>query len=305
MRHFLPALLGLLLCAACVGPEDNASKVKDLRVLGIRMDPPELHADTCSTDPAVLADTLVSPVRLTALIPDPAGGGRDLDYTLWACASLDDETCRENRVELARGVTKAGELVINLFPGPGVARLPDGTFLVQKVLEKDTYRGLGGLRMPLVLWVRGGGEQVYAQKIMVYGCRFFPEMKANVQPEVPGLLLEGEPWEAEVPRELHGPGPFKLEPEDFSSLEEAYVVPSFELKPVNLQEAWELSWHSTLGSLSPRETGGSDLGGGKERHRVEWTPPRDAQAQEVLFWVTARDGRGGMSWVTRTVKYTP
>ncbi|WP_257460575.1 hypothetical protein [Archangium lipolyticum] len=305
MRHILPALLGLLLCAACVGPEDNATKVKDLRVLGMRTDPPELYADTCSTDPAVLADTLVRPVRLTALIPDPVGDGRDLDYTLWACASLGDETCREDRVELARGITKAGELVINLFPGPGAARLPDGTFLAQKVLEKDTYRGLGGVRMPLVLWVRGGGEQVYAQKIMVYGCRFFPEMKANVQPELPGLLLAGEPWDAEVPRELSGPGPFKLEAPDFSELEESYVVPSFELKPVQLQEAWELTWHSTLGNISPGVTGGADLGGGEGKHRVEWTPPRDAPAQEVRFWVTARDGRGGMSWVTRTVKYTP
>ncbi|QRN99958.1 hypothetical protein JRI60_13460 [Archangium violaceum] len=305
MRHILPALLGLLLCAACVGPEDNASKVKDLRVLGMRTDPPELYADTCSTDPAVLVDTLVSPVRLTALIPDPAGDGRDLDYTLWACASLSDETCREDRVELARGVTKAGELVINLFPGPGAARLPDGTFLAQRVLEKDTYRGLGGVRMPLVLWVRGGDEQVYAQKIMVYGCRFFPEMKPNVQPDLPGLLLEGVPWAEELPRELNGPGPFLLESQDFSSLQESYVVPSFELKPVQLQESWELTWHSTLGSISPGVTGGADLGGGEGKHRVEWTPPRDAQAQEVRFWVTARDGRGGMSWVTRSVKYTP
>src|SRR5688500_5807684 len=107
MRH-LSALLGLLLCAACVGPEDTPSNVKDLRVLAMRMDPPELLAEECSTEPAVLADTLVRPVRLTALIPDPAGEGRDLDYTLWACASQDDDTCREDRVELARGITKGG-----------------------------------------------------------------------------------------------------------------------------------------------------------------------------------------------------
>ncbi|HZI05263.1 MAG TPA: hypothetical protein VEZ71_14630 [Archangium sp.] len=304
MRH-LSALLGLLLCAACVGPEDTPSNVKDLRVLAMRMDPPELLAEECSTDPALLADTLVRPVRLTALIPDPAGEGRDLDYTLWACASQDDDTCREDRVELARGVTKGGELVIELFPGPGTSRLGDGTFLVQRILEKDLYNGLGGVRMPLVLWVRGGGEQVYAQKLMVYGCRFFPEMKANEQPQLPDLLLQGEPWVAGVPRELSGPGPFEVNVPDLTGREEAYVVPSFELKPVNLQEAWEVAWHTTLGSFSPDQTGGSDFGGGVARHRVEWTPPRDAQAQEVRFWVVARDGRGGMSWLERTVKYTP
>lgn len=304
MRH-LSALLGLLLCAACVGPEDTPSNVKDLRVLAMRMEPPELLAEECSTDPAVLADTLVRPVRLTALIPDPAGEGRDLDYTLWACASQDDDTCREDRVELARGVTKGGELVIDLFPGPGTSRLADGTFLVQRILEEDLYNGLGGVRMPLVLWVRGGGEQVYAQKLMVYGCRFFPEMEANEQPQLPDLLLEGEPWVEGVPRELSGPGPFEVNVPDLTGREEAYVVPSFELKPVNLQEAWEVAWHTTLGSFSPNQTGGSDFGGGVARHRVEWTPPRNAQAQEVRFWVVARDGRGGMSWLERTVNYTP
>ena len=304
MRH-LSAVLSLLLCAACVGSEDTPSNVKDLRVLGMRMDPPEVFAETCSTDPAGLADALVRPVRLTALIPDPAGDGRELDYTLWACGSPNDETCTENRVELARGITTAGELVINLFPGPGAARLPDGTFLAQKVLDEDTYRGLGGVRMPLVLWVRGGGEQVYAQKLMVYGCRFFPEMKPNVQPALPGVLLEGEPWEEGVPRELSGPGPFVLDVPDLSAVQEPFVVPSFELKPVQLQEAWELAWHTTLGRMSPNETGGADLGGGVERHRVEWSPPSDAQAQEVRFWVVVRDGRGGLSWVERRVNYTP
>lgn len=309
MRPSLPALLALSLCAACVGPEDTPSNVKDLRVLGIRMDPPELFADACPTGPsdiAVLGATLARPVRFTALIPDPAGDGRELDYTLWACASQSDDTCRQERVELARGVTRGGELVINLFPGPGAAQLPDRTFLAQRVLELDTYRGLGGLRMPLVLWVRGSnGEQIYAQKLLVYGCPFFPEMKANVQPELPGVLLQGEPWEAGVPRTLSGPGPFRVEAPDLSALQEPYIVPSFELSPVSLQEAWKLAWHASLGSFSPNQTGGADFGGGEGRHRTEWRPPREAQAQEVRFWVVARDGRGGLSWVTRTVNYTP
>jgi len=304
MRHLSAAVLGLLLCAACVGPEDNPSTVKDLRVLGIRMDPPEVLADTCSTDLSAII-TFSQPVRLTALIADPRGQGRELDYTLWACASQSDITCREDQVELTRGVTGPGALQVQLQPGPAVSRLPDGTFLAQRVVEKDTYRGLGGVRMPLVMWLRGGEEQLYSQKLMVYGCRYFPEMQANVQPELPGLLLEGEPWEEGVPRELSGPGPFRIEPMDFTDRQEAYVVPSFELKPVNLQEQWQLAWFTTLGRVTPNETGGADFGGTVERHNVEWQPGRDAQAQEVRFWVTVRDGRGGLSWVQRSVKYTP
>jgi hypothetical protein len=311
MRHLLSAALGLLLCAACVGAEDDPSSVKDLRVLGIRMEPPELMADACEVDPSnpgavdALLGSLLRPVRFTALIEDPAGAGRELDYTLWACASQQDGICRKDRVELARGVAWPGELVVDLGVSLGMARLPDGTFLAQKVLEQDTYKGLGGLRMPLVLWVRGGDEQVYAQKLMVYSCRFFPEMKANVQPELPGVRLRGERWEEGSVPELSGAGPFRLEAEDFSELEEPYVVPSFELKPVALHESWELAWYTSLGTISPRETGGSNFAGVVGRHRVEWKPPRGAEAQEVRFWVVVRDGRGGLSWLTRKVKYTP
>ena len=306
MRPFLSALLMLSLCAACVGSEDTPSNVKDLRVLALQTAPSELYADTCSTDVTLLAGALVKPVRLTALIADPAGAGRDIDYTVWACASQSDDTCPEDRVELARGTTKAGELVINLFPGPGAARLADGSFLAQKVLEKDTYQGLGGLRMPLVMWVRAGGEQIYAQKLMVYGCPYFPDMKPNELPELPpGLLLQGAPWAEGLARSLSGPGPFLVEVPDVTALEEPYVVPSFQLEPVHLTESWRLSYFATLGSFTPNSTGGTDLGGQQGRNRAAWKPPRDATAQTVTFWIVARDGRGGISWVTRTVDYTP
>ncbi|HSP79447.1 MAG TPA: hypothetical protein VLQ93_13005, partial [Myxococcaceae bacterium] len=128
---------------------------------------------------------------------------------------------------------------------------------------------------------------------------------ANAQPELPGIRVGEQPWEEGVLPELSGKGPFVLEAEDFSALEESYVVPSFELKPVALKESWELAWYTSLGTLSPRETGGADFGGGEGRHRVEWQPPPDAQAQEVRFWVVVRDGRGGLSWLTRKVRYSP
>ena len=43
-----------VLCAAtaCVSAEDAPSNVKDLRVLAVRTDPPEVMADPCQLDPA-------------------------------------------------------------------------------------------------------------------------------------------------------------------------------------------------------------------------------------------------------------
>ena len=303
--RYLFALLGLMLGSACVQSEDVPSSVKDLRVLGIRVDPPELYSSSCSRDPAVLAATLGRPLRFTALIPDPAGDGRELEYTLVACASQTDRTCEKDRVVLRRGTTRGGELSLTLFPGPGAALLPDGTFLAQRVLEEDPFKGLGGLRLPLVLEVGGGEERIYASKLMVYDCAFFPEMKPNVQPLLPDPLLQGEPWREGEVRELTGAGPFRVEVPDLTSLVEPYVVRSFSLEPVNLVESWQLAWHTTLGTFSPNETGGADPGGGEGRHRVEWRPPRGAGAQEVRFWVVVRDGRGGSSWISRTARYTP
>ncbi|MBM7114330.1 hypothetical protein [Archangium primigenium] len=305
MRH-LSACLGLLLCAACVGSEDRPSNVKDLRVLAVRLEPPEVFADTCSTDPAALLPALSRPLRFTALIPDPAGEGRDLDYVLTTCATTTSALCEGEQVELARGVTRGGELTVELSPGPGLARFQDGSFVAQRVLEEDAYRGLGGIWLPLQLEVSGGSERVYARKLMVYNCPLVPGMVVNVQPELGSLVLEGAPWFEGVPRELSGPGPFRVDPEDFSARQEDYVVPSFELKPVQLRESWELAWFSTLGGFSPNQTGGADLGGGEGRHQVEWSPPSGVSGpQDVLFWVVARDGRGGQTWVTRSARYTP
>jgi hypothetical protein len=315
MRCVVFACVVLLGASGCVGPEDNPSNVKDLRVLGIRVDPPELLADSCPADfsnPAALLPVLAPlarPLRLTALLADPAGQGRELDYTLWACGSASDSTCTQDRVELARGIATEGELVVSLNPSPLLAQLPDGTPLVQRVVERvqqsNPLQLFGGLRLPLVLWVRAGSEQVYAQKLMVYGCRFFPEMRANEQPELPGLLLEGQPWEEGTPRELKGPGPFRMEPVDFTALQVPYIVPSYELTPVNLEERWLLSWHTTQGVISPTETGGAGFDGESGRHRAEWQPFPNSPAGEVRFWVVVRDGRGGLTWVSRAVSYTP
>ena len=260
-------------------------------------------APTC--DLAQSLPLFAAPLQYTALIVDPKGEGRALDYTLSACADATDRDCSEaaERVELSSGTTTAGELRLSIRPG--IAQLPDGTGLLQKVVEKDTYQGLGGVRVPLVLRVRAGEEEVFAQKLAVFGCKLFPEMTPNVEPVVPGLNVAGAPWgEAEL-KPLAGEGPFELTPDDFTALQEAYVVPSLQLQPVHLEERWRLGWYTTLGTISPNQTGGSNFAGEDGRHRVEWQPPKDAGEQDVTFWVIARDGRGGESWLVRRAHFVP
>lgn len=305
------ALCVLVLAAAvatgCVEPTDDPSTVHDLRVLGVQTEPSELLTESCDPeDPAALL-TFASSVSVRALVLDPQGQGRPIEYELLGCVRPGDRTCSEpgERVSLATGTTTGGLLELALRPG--LAMIDEDTPLLQWVLEADPYQGLGGVRMPLVLRVRAGDEEVYAQKLMVFGCRLFPEMQPNVTPVLPGVQLAGAAWpDTEVPT-VEGPGPFVLTPVDFSDSQEPYIVPSFELEPVHLEERWQLAWYASAGTISPNQTGGSDFGGGEGRHRVEWQPPigDGAIEQDVTFWIVARDGRGGVSWLSRTAHHVP
>ncbi|AGC42184.1 hypothetical protein MYSTI_00835 [Myxococcus stipitatus DSM 14675] len=300
---------GLLLVAvgavACVDGDDVSSNVKDLRVLGVAVEVPELMAPTCDLNGQSL-EVLTQEVTYRALLADPKGEGRSIAYTLWACANPDDERCEDesSRIQLAQGTTTAGDMEVRIRPGASQVR--DGTLLLEKVRQADPYKGYGGIRMPLVLHVTAGAESVHAQKLMVFSCPVVPGMVANVQPVLRGLTLDDQAWDAAAPLTLQGKGPFVVRANDISDLEESYVVPGLRSESVNLKEAWTISWHATLGEFSPEQTGGADFAGEPGRHRTEWEPPeKDAVAQEVTFWAVVRDGRGGSSWLVRKVRWSP
>lgn len=290
--------------SACVGPEDHPTTVKDLRVLAIELEPPELMTPKCQAD--TLADLAVyaTPVQVNALIVDPKGEGRAISYELVACANPSDRECKneKTRVPLAEGETSGGVLTVTVTPG--VALLSKDRPLLEEVFEEDPYRGLGGLRMPLSLHLRAGDEEIYAEKLMLYSCRFFPDMVPNRTPVLPGVTVNGSSWERAGVPELSG-GPWVVEPKDFSDLEEDYVVPSLQLAPVRLHESWKVAWYTSLGTFSEAETGGVDIGGGAGRHQVRWNPPKDLPESDVDFYFVVRDGRGGQSWLTRKGHYKP
>jgi hypothetical protein len=310
--HALASLPLLLLAAACSMPQDNPTQVKDLRVLALSLESPELMAPSCDTKDPRNAFVYATPLTLRALVADPKGEGRDITWELLACAAVADRTCEdeENRLVVASGTLKPGEL--ELTQAFGTLTLPqkldaagNPVPLLTEVLAKDTYKGLGGLRMPLVLHVKAGDEEIFAQKLMVFSCRFFPEQQQNVTPVLPGLRLGGEPWGEGTVRELSGPGPFEVEPEPYAELEEPYLVPSFDLKPVQLQESWKFAWYVTGGRMSLEESGGTDVDGTSVRPGVLWEPTSKPPSGELTFYVVVRDGRGGSSWYVRRARYTP
>lgn len=342
-RLFIGALVVATLFT-CAGGQDNPTQVRDLRVLGMAVEPPEVLLPGCNfqvlrsilnaardggmadggmgqgdggvtaIDPRLLAAVAGQPLEFSALIADPTGQNRLLDYRLVACANRGDRTCSNEGdfVELERGTTQAGELHVSLQGEKtlGIQKLGDdaGTLLLMETLNQDTFKGLGGIRVPLMLELSAPdtGERVFAQKLMVYTCPIDAAVKANVTPVLPGLLWNGEEWPDSPAREVFGREEVLLSPIDFSGLEEAYVVPSLSLEPVNLQESWKMNWVTTSGTMSAYQTGGADLSGNAIRNFSRWVPdPSATRALDVHFYVIVRDGRGGSSWMQRTVHWTP
>ncbi len=332
MRRAL-AVLGVVVAAtACITPQDQPTNVHDLRVLGMQFEPPEVLMTGCNAQLLLGAaagasdgGTISLPpqfqlllglyagtkLQFKALIADPAGNGRSLDYRLLGCANRGDRDCNNEGdfVELAKGTTVGGELELPDVQ-PGIQFLDDGlaTPLLLEVINQDTFKGLGGIRVPVVLELSAAdtSEKIFAQKLMVYSCHFFPSMKPNVTPVLPGILFDGDPWPEGEVKKVRGKQDFPLRPEDFSALEEPYVVPSLQLQPIDLVESWKITWMTTSGTMSPYNSGGTDLRGQTGRHNARWRPDQSAnEGKDVDFYFVVRDGRGGNSWLKRSVRWEP
>ncbi len=324
-------LLSLVFAAACVTPQDEPSNVHDLRVLGIQLEPPEVMMVGCDArliaaaaagaadggaitlPPALLGLVLQyanTNVKFTALVADPAGQGRALRYRLAACANRADRECNDEGdfVDLEAGETVGGEFTTNIRPGSKVLDDGNATPLLVEVINFDNFKGLGGIRVPLTfeLSAPDTGEKIYVQKLMVYTCQFFPSMQQNVTPVLPGVQFNGESWPEGEVKQWSGMEEVPLLPEDFTALQENYVVPSLMLQPLELTESWKITWTTTSGTMSPYATGGSDVVGVEGRHNVKWRPDQLAtEPRDVDFWFVVRDGRGGMSWLNRKARWSP
>jgi len=336
------SLLLLVPTAACVSAQDDPTTVHDLRVLGIGFEPPEVLLTRCNAltlrgllasqadggslanvDSALLIELLsvgARPLGFKALIADPKGAGRALDYQLSVCTDIADRTCSnpDKRSLLSEGQYsgESGELSMQVSPVVAtndagvisVRAITNGTPVLLDVVQNDTYRGLGGIRIPVVLELTAPdtGERIFAQKLMPYVCRFLPQMEQNVLPVLPGMTARSEPWGPDQVIEFGGRTAIDMEPLDFSALEETYVLPSLQLQPVTLTESWKIAHYTSSGTMSPYETGGTNIGGEESRANFKWTPDAtNNQPVDIHFYFVVRDGRGGESWITRRGRWTP
>ena len=193
---------------------DDPSTVKDLRILAVRAEPPEviLKATAISDPPATFA---LPPIALTPLVADPRGGGRPITVTVDACPNNPFAPTSPNNPNDPTGYPAGGARTtvgsalcdatparirlatdVDLATQPSIDAVLDPA-LVQAAFAHDLFPGPNGityggfeLGMPIVfqLTVRAGDETALAiKRAIVWGHAVRDDQTPNTTPAIPSV----------------------------------------------------------------------------------------------------------------------
>jgi len=170
MARYLKTLLPLpllLLAVTCTPDFDTISIVKDLRILAIRAEPPEI---ILSKSPDVWPS-----VKVDALVVDPTlKKGETVEWEMWGCGiSSEQKTCCNiNETTCVEDVKKG---ILKIGSGKGALDSIGASVVLTKemyrsALYADSQKGLGGVPILVELRVRRQGQpwQVGVKRL-VYG----------------------------------------------------------------------------------------------------------------------------------------
>ena len=309
-------------CGLACGSLDSIDHVRDLRVLGVRADPPDQPL-SIARDLSVTSAT--TPVQVTALVADPYGGGRPIAYTFAVCAKLDTGTsggggggppvastssathrCLPTETtEFASGTAVAKNGWVEI-----AASFTASQALLGAALQLDNYHGLDGLRLPVQFTVSAGDQNIVGTKLVVYTITQGAAYTPNVNPNLQALQVEGAPWDANTPFIFsHADRPskdgWKLQPVFDANLQVTYEQASFSGSLLQFQELWLFDYFSTFGGFSPTSAGGQRIiSTVPESPDSNWLPSQDDTGPGT-FWLVVRDGRGGETWLVREAQLNP
>ncbi|TMA20731.1 MAG: hypothetical protein E6J85_09130 [Deltaproteobacteria bacterium] len=295
--------------AACQHPDPcftPQSRVTDLRVLGISVDPPDPVAD--------LATGTVEPVRLRALIVDPQGS-RGTYQVSWAlCVAATDNPGCSGAAVVATNPEWRRDSSVEL-------RVPPG--LIAAAVAADPLRGFGGMRVLAELRVEGAKPQaattpiIFTQKLaqprnqppVMDGLRFTPQGESTLEAPPPPATMEIVVAQPTGLRPVLAPGAM-----------EEYDTVDLAGHTVHLQERIRYSFYVTpglnIGRILLRSVGGSvvSFGNGSDVEADEPPPGTpDPPGGLILLeavergggqgtlWIVARDSRGATSWLEQPV----
>lgn len=335
MRTFAAWVVSLLLVAGC-GEFETRSIVLDLRVLAMRVEPPEIVVPIDLDDPAPdLADLDLPEVEVCALVADPAESRR-LEYSLRACAPTRDLRCDDpelSEVAIGSGVVddpeQAGspvEMCGTLSPGS------DLLAVLVEAFERDSLSGFGGLEVHVELMTAPAQDDVqddaqddarYAVKRLLFSPELPPGRVANRNPSLDALTVEVQASDGagdEVtmplgrcgdvePHQVAAGETLNVVPVESPGAREDYVLPTFDGGVRMFTENLTYSWYATAGRWQREVSGGPrDIAGNEPPLDSEWTAPEDldgAGPLDVRLWGVQRDERGGLSWYETCARVTP
>ena len=316
-------LLCALLLTACGDSLPTREQVVDLRLLGVRLDPPS----------AAPGET----VKASALIVDLLDQGYSQSwYACLAPSSLESYLEKApDRTECPVGDSPHGTL---LGSGPDAEfTVPETFFDMLKAsaeaegldVDAETLEflaGITGWQLKVTLIIEGPNKTVHAQKrLLVHllsGQNANPTPPTIVLEEVQDVDERGELTEAFTPASLIREAEAST---DGACLSPGSPVASlregvFRVTPVNLpeepetydaigfkgveerEEAYFYSWFSTFPGLS------SPVSQSPDEHPISMSvgtiPPELLIDGQLPIWLIVRDGRGGTSWCQDMIPYT-
>jgi hypothetical protein len=299
-----------LAVAACDQNKDPCftpqSRVTDVRVLGISVDPPDPVAD--------LATGSVEPVHLQALIVDASGSKGTFNVTWTLCVpSTQNPGCPSGAVVAKIPEWRRDSTVEVKVP-------PD---LIAAAVAADPLHGFGGMRVLAQLRVDGANPEAATTPI-IFSPK--PAQPRNHAPVIQGLRLipQGEAAVDAPPppasAEVVVAQPTGLRPVLAPGAIEEYDTVDLAGHPVHLQERIRYSFYVTpglnIGRTLLRSVGGNVVSFEQGQDVEADEPPPGApdspgglmllQAVERggsqgILWIVARDSRGATSWLEQRV----
>jgi hypothetical protein len=321
------ALVLAPLLGACDAGFESPELVIDLRVLGMRAEPPEvlIPEDIQDLDLADLPE-----IEICALVADPFESRR-LAFAFSACVPNNNRRCegrsplldlRSGSVDDPEEADAPVEICATIGPSPGLLEV------VQRSITLDALQGFGAvdIQVEVKVWPEGNNldQAIYASKKMRFGIAMPAERVANRNPTLETIRVARDPTGvrgldfdmpigrcADIEPMLVAPDErLMFLPVESEDAREAYVVPTLGGDVDEFVENLSYQFYASGGKIARFTTGGTrDIFGNEPTLHSYWRAPtlEDSpdEEREVALWVIQRDERGGQTWFPSCARVVP
>jgi hypothetical protein len=326
------------LTAGCSSFQDE-STIVDLRILGIKADPPEIYVD-----PSTLANQ-TDPFKstFTALVVDPKGNGRAISYDVLACPrDIDTVTAAtgHNGVICQPNVPGQTPTSLEVIPPATPAMTSDpgpehdisfdfsvSPALLAQAFTVDPNAAASGFQLPVVVQMElaAGTENLVTTKRLIFSQQLpdRPPQSPNQNPEVTTVTvypardanldpISPVPLDSSAPLAVPLGGTIWFEPggaiaEAYSTRTLTHDNPPQVVTTDVPAETLRYAFFTTAGTFTPFETSTATpaIFTKPDRPHIEshYTAPTSMPDNPLLtVWIVVRDERGGASWTTRQIQ---